>query len=339
MVGFMIVRKERMEKMNTDYERIAAGSDVVLEKIEKLGDWKAPEIPADIPHGDMPGDKVEIGADHIAKATLIFGEWQEQLAAVCKANAYGRAVVAVCGGSGVGKSETASLLSYYLNQSGIGSYTLSGDNYPRRIPMYNDAERLRIFRTAGIRALTEAGEMTQEHWALVQAWQEEETDASLEHGKEHPWFLSYLDGARVGLENYLGTGNEIDFDEVGTIVAAFKDGAKEIYLKRMGRTNSELWYERVDFSEIKVLVIEWTHGNSDHYQGVDIPVLLNSTPAETLAHRKARNRDGKTDSAFTTMVLEMEQKMLKAQAHKAKIIVSKAGELLSYSEYEKVMEE
>ena len=41
-----------------------------------------------------------------------------------------RAVVAVCGGSGVGKSEIASLLSYYLNQLGVGSYTLSGDNYP-----------------------------------------------------------------------------------------------------------------------------------------------------------------------------------------------------------------
>ena len=40
-----------------------------------------------------------------------------------------RAVVAVCGGSGVGKSEIASLLSYYLNQLGVGSYTLSGDNF------------------------------------------------------------------------------------------------------------------------------------------------------------------------------------------------------------------
>jgi hypothetical protein len=339
VTGFTIVEKEKVEKMNTDYEKIVSGNEDVLEKIAKLSDWKAPHLPAEIPHGDMPGDKVEIGADHIAKATLVFGELKEQLAAVCKANAYGRAVVTVCGGSGVGKSETASLLSYYLNESGIGSYTLSGDNYPRRIPMYNDAERLRMFRTAGIRALTEAGEMTQEHWALVQTWQKEETDASLEHVKEHPWFSSYVDGARSGLCSYLGTKNEIDFDEIGAIVAAFKDGAKEIYLKRMGRTDTELWYEKVDFSDVKVLVIEWTHGNSDNYKGVDIPVLLNSTPAETLAHRRARNRDGKTDSAFTTMVLEIEQNMLKAQAHKAKIIVSKAGELLSYSDYEKVMEE
>ena len=90
-------------------------------------------------------------------------------------------------------------------------------------------------------------------------------------------------------------------------------------------------------SQVRVLVIEWTHGNSDFIEGVDIPVLLNSTPAETLAHRRARNRDGKTDSAFTTMVLELEQQKLDAQAHKAKLILSKAGELMDYREYRRRM--
>ena len=80
-------------------------------------------------------------------------------------------------------------------------------------------------------------------------------------------------------------------------------------------------------------IIEWTHGNSDYYKGVDIPILLNSTPQETLAHRRARNRDGATDSPFTMMVLELEQAMLEKQAKKAKIIISKSGELLSYEDY------
>ncbi len=56
-----------------------------------------------------------------------------------------------------------------------------------------------------------------------------------------------------------------------------------------------------------MLVIEWTHGNNPNLNGVDVPILLNSTPEETLAHRRARNRDGKTDSPFTTMVLAIEQ--------------------------------
>jgi hypothetical protein len=331
-------KQEGKGNMNTKYERIAAGSNDVLQKLAALDGWQAPDVPDDIPHGDMPGDKVEIGEDHIKKASLIFGELIGLLKNVCTDNPYGRAVITVCGGSGVGKSETASLLSYYLNQAGIGSYTLSGDNYPRRIPMYNDAERLRVFRVAGIRALTESGGMNPENFEMVNTWQDEETDASYAHVDHHEWFKAYVDGAKAGLIGYLGTTNEIDFDEVGAIVAAFKDGAKEIYLKRMGRRDTELWYEKVDFSETKVLVIEWTHGNSDNYSGVDIPILLNSTPEETLAHRRARNRDGKIDSAFTTMVLEIEQNMLKSQAHKAKIIVSKAGELLSYSDYEKLME-
>lgn len=70
----------------------------------------------------------------------------------------------------------------------------------------------------------------------------------------------------------------------------------------------------MDFSDTEILIIEWTHGNSDNYKGVDIPVLLNSTPQENyLTHRKARNRDGAVDSPFTTMVLELEQDMLEGQ--------------------------
>ena len=123
------------------------------------------------------------------------------------------------------------------------------------------------------------------------------------------------------------------------IVESFKNKADKIWLKRMGREDTELWYEEVDFSDTEILIIEWTHGNSDNYKGVDIPVLLNSTPQETMAHRKARNRDGAVDSPFTTMVLELEQDMLESQAHKAKVIVSKAGKLLSYDEYKEIMDQ
>jgi alpha-galactosidase len=105
----------------------------------------------------------------------------------------------------------------------------------------------------------------------------------------------------------------------------------------MGREETELWYSEIDFSEIEVLIIEWTHGNSDYFDGVDFPVLLNSTPEETLAHRRARNRDGAVDSGFTTTVLEIEQELLKKQAHKAKVIVSKQNELLDWDSFKKLM--
>lgn len=304
--------------------------------MESKKEWKIPELNKEIPHGDMPGDKVEIGTDHIRKSETIFrellkiipqnlGETKEKL------------VLAVCGGSGVGKSEIASLLSYYFNELGIGSYTLSGDNYPRRIPKYNDAERLRIFRLAGVRALVEAKMMTPEIYSVLRELQEKEEDADKKYEQTYSWFSVYLKGAIDGLKEYLGTEREIDFDEVNKIVKRFKDGEEQIYLKRMGRTESELWYENVDFSNVDVMVIEWTHGNSDNYQGVDIPILLNSTPQETLEHRRSRNRDGKTDSPFTMRVLECEQEMLEKQAHKAKIILSKQGEVLSYAQYQELM--
>jgi len=64
-----------------------------------------------------------------------------------------------------------------------------------------------------------------------------------------------------------------------------------------------------------------------------------NTPQETLAHRRARGRDGKLDSPFTTTVLNIEQEMLHRQAKKAQIIVAKSGELLDYAAYERLMQE
>lgn len=310
-----------------------------VEAIVNRGNWKAPEIPGEIPHGDMPGDKVEIGEVHIKKASSIFPELLLKLSDILEKRKTEKVVLTVCGGSGVGKSEIASLLSYYFNQLGIGSYTLSGDNYPRRIPKYNDAERLHIFRESALKAMVKAGTFDEERFQVIHQFQREGDDANTAHVKEYPWYDSYLSGGREGLRNYLGTVKEIAFDEIEDILTQFKSGKEEIWLKRMGREDTELWYSKVDFSNINILIIEWTHGNSSNYQGVDIPILLNSTPEETLAHRRARNRDGATDSPFTTMVLELEQAMLEAQAPKAAIILSKGGELLSYEQYCRQMEE
>ena len=94
----------------------------------RLDSWQPIAVPQEIPHGDMPGDKVCIGPEHIAKAETVFGALRGMLAQQLEASAGGRAVISVCGGSGVGKSEIASVLGYYLNALGIGAYILSGDN-------------------------------------------------------------------------------------------------------------------------------------------------------------------------------------------------------------------
>lgn len=302
-----------------------------------LKDWTAPAVPQDIPHGDMPGDKICIGDDHIRKAETLFPALKALLADQLSAN--GKAVVCVCGGSGVGKSEIASVLAYYLNSLGVGAYIMSGDNYPRRIPRDNDLERLRVYHVGGLRGLVDSGVYTDDMGRTLKGLWQQETDAEPAMCKEYPWLAIYQQAGARALTGYLGTPNETDFDEVNGIIAQFKRGESRIALKRMGRETAELWYDLVDFSDKQVLMIEWTHGNSDYLQGVDIPILLNSTPAETLAHRRARNRDGKLDSAFTTLVLGIEQKKLEAQAGKAKLIISKDGELLSYRAYRRLMAE
>lgn len=290
-----------------------------------------------VPKGDMPGDKIEINEDHIKKAKVILPKLLDILIPAVKEHKQHRAVVAVCGGSGVGKSEIASLLSYYLNIMNIGSYTLSGDNYPHRIPKYNDAERLRVFRQCALMGLISYGEYTEEIGKKLIELQKIDRDSNPELVKEYPWLYIYQSSGRNGLKNYLGTPNEINFSELTNIISQFKNGAETILLKRMGREETELWYEAVDFKSKSVMIIEWTHGNNDNLQGVDIPILLNSTPEETLQHRKARNRDGAIDSPFTSLVLGIEQDLLVSQALKAKLIVSKNGDMLSYNDYIKLM--
>ena len=300
-----------------------------FDKLDKEFDKNIIVDIANVVHGDMPGDKVSIDDTHIAKAKTIFVELLDKVKQLNKE----KIVISVCGGSGVGKSETASLLSYFLKSMGIGSYTLSGDNYPRRIPMYNDGERLHIFRESAIRGMIKDGTYTKERFDIIHKFQEENMDANKANVENYPWYESYIKNGSEGLAGYLGTDNEIDFKQIESIVKEFKDGKSKIYLKRMGRDAAALWYDEVDFSEINILIIEWTHGNSKNYNGVDIPILLNSTPAETLEHRRLRNRDGGIDSPFTTLVLELEQNLLIRDAHKAKIILSKAGEILSYESY------
>lgn len=316
---------------NTLLNTLKAAREGLAERLDAM------TLPAAIPHGDMPGDKVLITESHVAKAKTILPVLVDKMIAALENKPLQRCVLSVCGGSGVGKSETASLLGWYLGQLGAKSYILSGDNYPHRIPEYNDAERLRVFRDFGLKGLVACGLHTAEISAKLHELMEADKDADPALCGEYGWLSVYQAAGRRGLKGYLGTPGEIDFDRVNGIIAQFQAGAEHIALKRMGRRPSELWTETVDFSATSVLIIEWTHSNNDNLAGVDLPVLLNSTPAETMAHRRERNRDGKVDSPFTTMVLEIEQSLLASQAHKAAVILSKSGELLSYADYQALM--
>ena len=134
--------------------------------IEKLNaPWEPPQLPSEIPHGDMPGDHISIYPDHVRKAETLFRALRPMLASQLSQSAHGRVVVSVCGGSGAGKTGIASVLAYFLRAMGIGTYLLSGDNYPRRIPQDNDQERIRVFRVAGLRGLLAEDQYTPERMA------------------------------------------------------------------------------------------------------------------------------------------------------------------------------
>lgn len=304
------------------------------DKLQELLEFKGMEVPDDIPQGDMPRDPVWIGPEVIEKANTLFPLIVKELM-----NIEGKAVISVAGGSGVGKTCIASLFAYYLNANGIKAYTMSGDNYPRRIPEYNDAERLHIYRESATKGLVRSGDYTIEHMDILRYLQEHHLDSDPKQFAEYPWMESYFEAGKAGLKGYLGTGNEIRFEEVDDVLKQFKDGQEKIWLKRMGRSETSLWYEEKDFSDTQVIVLEWTHGLSYELNHVDIPILLNSTPEETLERRKARGRDANTDTPFIAMVLAIEQRKLHSQAPQAKFILSKAGKIITLEEYKEAMKE
>jgi alpha-galactosidase len=289
--------------------------------------------PITIPGGDVPGADVQVGPDRLRKAKIILPLLLDKLSTAKKLHPSGRVVVSVCGGSGVGKSGIAALLTYALNRLGVGTYLLSGDNYPHRVPPVNDAERVRLFREAGYKALVALGGYGPGMDAAVKSLWEKNADSDPALVPAIPWLAAYQAAGADALRGYLGTPKEIDFDEVNHILSAFRAGSASLRLKRFGRKETEIWYDEVDFRATQVLLVEWTHGNSRFLEGVDLPVYLYCTPQETLAQRLERNRDGSADSPFVTMVLGIEQESLLAQAHRAAILVLLNGDVVSYDKF------
>ncbi len=301
-------------------------------------EWTPPQIDvASVKTGDMPGDKVRINESHIGKASTIFPYLLQRLTEAPD----DRVVVSVYGGSGVGKSEIASVLGEYFRQQGFASYVMSGDNYPYRIPQHNDLERLSVYRNAALSALARDAEFSNARMkALRQMWPEmKDMDPRTYPDDDATWMTVYHDAGRQALVEYLGTERETEFSMVNTIIESFKAGQDRINLKRMGRTADDVRYEPVDLSDVRVLIIEWTHGNNPLLEGVDYPIFLFSTPAETLAHRLARGRDKNADSPLITLVLEIEQEKLVAQADRAALIISKDGDVLPFAEFQRRLAE
>ena len=295
-------------------------------RLETLCAGSLPPLPDALPTGDMPGDQIRIGEEHRRQAALLFPRLADKLRDAAASR--DKLTVSVYGGSGAGKSEIASLLAGYLRGGGIGCYVLSGDNYPHRIPMYNDAERVRIYSTAGMKGLLAEGLYGESVQKELDALWPADGDADPAQDAGHPWLSVYRKYGRDALRGYLGTELEQDYDQLCGILEAFHRGNSPIWLKRMGRTEEARWYSPADFRETEVLLVEWTHGGNPALKGVDVSVFLYCTPEETREHRRNRARDGKTDSPFTAMVLEIEQEELLRAAPGADLILSKAGEFL-----------
>ena len=261
----------------------------------------------------------EVPQECIKRTELAIKELQQLFANNKKLQKQERIIIGLCGGSGSGKTVMADLLCKIFNGVGLKTIIMTGDNVPRRIPRLNDSERLTLFRSAGTKALVSQGLYNEEVREKLDYWKKDFTDASYDYVKENPWFKPYLEAGKKALENYLGSPLEQDFEYCNEILKSFKQGKNLVWLKKLGREEDSLCYEKADFSDKDIMILEWTHANSDFVKGVDIPIFLESTVEETLEYRLQRNRDTHINSPFLMMVLGIEQNQLIAQKPKALI--------------------
>ena len=236
-----------------------------------------------------------------------------------------KTIISVSGGSGVGKTGMAFLLQNMFEKQGKKSLIISGDNYPHRIPMYNDAERIARFRMSGLNGLITERLYTDEVKEKLLELQKAGRDA--EEQEDMQWLSIYQKYGDKALTDYLGTDQELDYEAVSNLLMQFHGGTSQLMLRHMGRTPDEIWYDRRDVSDTDILILEWTHGNSACLQGVDVSVVLISTPEETLENRKKRNRDTAIDSPFVARVLRIEQKKINDGLDRADIIQDMHGRI------------
>ena len=305
---------------------------------DKLKDFKLPIVKDfnEVMGGDSPGDKVLLCQGHVENAELIMPHLVDEMQ---KFDAE-KLVISVAGGSGVGKSGVAALIAHYLNVNGVKSYLISGDNYPKRRPFLNDEERTNIFRRNGLKGLVESGQYTTTNFEILTTLQKSNQDAGHEHIAHYPWLAAYIEAGTKALGAYLGSTQEQDFAELESILKAFKAKESSILLKRMGREEFEVHYDAVDFSKTKVVIVEWTHALSDELTQIDIPVLLCSTPEETLERRKLRNRGNEQiDTPFISMVLRIEQNLINEKAAKAKVFLTQEPKIITLSQFQEQLSE
>ena len=236
-----------------------------------------------------------------------------------------KTIISVSGGSGVGKTGMAFLLQNMFEKQGKKSLIISGDNYPHRIPMYNDAERIARFRMSGLNGLITERLYTDEVKEKLLELQKAGRDA--EEQEDMQWLSIYQKYGDKALTDYLGTDQELDYEAVSNLLMQFHGGTSQLLLRHMGRTPDDIWYDRQDVSDTDILILEWTHGNSTYLQGVDVSVVLISTPEETLENRKKRNRDTAIDSPFVARVLRIEQKKINDGLDRADIIQDMHGRI------------
>jgi len=145
----------------------------------------------------------------------------------------------------------------------------------------------------------------------------------------------YEEYGASALAAYLGSAEEIDYEAINRVISDFKSGKEKTVVRKMRETAAEIWQEEFDCRDVRVLLIDWTHGKSPLLAASDLYLFLASTVEETLSYRRQRKRDEDVAGSFTNLVLTLEQQAIETLIDEATLIFDREGELVSYRTYKR----
>lgn len=116
---------------------------------------------------------------------------------------------------------------------------------------------------------------------------------------------------------------EVQLDLIAAHTAAFRAGEAHVVAPVVDYPNNRFDTHVLDFSAAEVLVVEGTFALM--LDDADIRVFLEATYHDTLERRRQRARD--IDDPFVERVLDIEHRIISAQAPRADILISSAYEI------------
>jgi uridine kinase len=120
--------------------------------------------------------------------------------------------------------------------------------------------------------------------------------------------------------HWLGPHIEVNLGELNRNLKDAVEGKNEIIKPLIDYGSTEIEQEKTSLKKVKVVIAEGTY--TSLLRNIDTKIFIMRTRADTLEHRRKRNRGSEVDDPFIENILEMEHKIIAGHRYLADFIIN-----------------